>query len=118
MAIYTTQVVDAKTGAPVPGAYVLLSCVFPGGGTVPWDGYSDSNGVVTIDTGSTGPVVSWDVTAAGYVEQYANGSLPSMISLVPVGGGGAPSGVNWTPVVVVGGILGALALAWYLWKHL
>jgi hypothetical protein len=81
MTVVTFTVKDANTQAPIAGAYCMLACTFSGGGTVPFDGYSDSNGVVSIDIDGFAPVVAWSVTASGYEPASGSGQPPATVLL-------------------------------------
>ena len=62
---YTFTVLDIDTHQPIQGADVLLICDFPGGGTIPYEGWTDVSGVAQIDT--HGFVArQWSVSKEGY----------------------------------------------------
>jgi hypothetical protein len=84
LAVVTFTVKDSVTGSPVSGAYALLICTFAGGGTVPYDGYSDANGVVSIDVNGNLPVLYWSVEKSGYKKAEGSGAPPSTVNLEPV----------------------------------
>ena len=107
--IYTIRVIDAQTKAPIGGAYLMLICNFPGGGTVPWDGYTNSEGYATIDTGATGAAVMWSATASGYISREGTSSPPSVIELQPEGV--PPIPVENLAVIVLPALVGAGTVA-------
>jgi hypothetical protein len=83
MTVVTFTVKDSVTGAPIAGAYAYLVCTFAGGGTIPYNGYSDSNGVVSIDIDGNVPVIGWSVSKSGYQTATGSGTPPSIVNLVP-----------------------------------
>jgi len=84
LAVVTFTVKDSVSRAPVAGAYALLSCVIPGVGIVPFDGYSNTNGVVSIDIDDATSVASWSVTKSGYRDAGGTGTPPATVNLEPV----------------------------------
>jgi len=87
----------------------MLICNFPGGGTVPWDGYTNSEGYATIDTGATGAAVMWSATASGYISREGTSSPPSVIELQPEGV--PPIPVENLAVIVLPALVGAGTVA-------
>ncbi len=79
------RVVNAVTGVPVAGAYIMVYAALPGGGTIPWDGYTDSNGYANVDIGGSGSVLGWSVSATGYYAKSGQGYPPAVIQLYPIG---------------------------------
>jgi hypothetical protein len=103
MTVITFTVKDSITGTSVADAYVHLVCNFAGGGTIPYDGHSDANGVVSIDINRNTPVLYWSVEKSGYQKASGSGTPPSIVNLEPTtsppGGGGTPPEVPSTYIV-------------------
>jgi hypothetical protein len=78
------------------GADVLLIATFPAGGTVPWEGYTDANGNITLSVPIDQlPIISWSVTLSGYVTQSGSGSPPSIVTMSKGGTGGTTNQINF-----------------------
>ena len=76
------RVINTETKAPVAGAYCVLKCRFPGGGTCPFDGTTGSDGYVEIDTEGF-EVLSWTVEHEEYETAKGTGKPPSVVELRP-----------------------------------
>jgi hypothetical protein len=86
---YKFIVKDAETNQPVEGALCRLVCQFPPGGTIPYEGHTNIDGVCEIDTqGMT--ALYWSVEKAGY--EKAGGEKPgqtinvNLVRLAPAKG--------------------------------
>jgi hypothetical protein len=84
LSVVTFTVKDSVTKTPIPSAYALLTCTFPGGGTIPFDGHSDANGVVEIDVNGFVPVLYWSVEKSDYQKASGSGTPPSTVYLEPI----------------------------------
>jgi len=74
---------DSVTSMPIAGAYVRLTCQSAGNGTIPFEGYSDSNGLVAIDVSDNIPVLYWLVQKPNYVDASGEGTPPSIVLMDP-----------------------------------
>jgi hypothetical protein len=105
LAVVTFTVKDSVSGTPVAGAYVSLICNFAGGGTIPYDGYSDANGVVSIDVNGNVPVLYWSVEKSGYKKAGGSGAPPSTVNLEPITPPPPPPSPNIGSLLLLGAII-------------
>jgi len=83
MPAYVFTVLDAATASPIEGAYILLACRFDGG-TIPFDGHTNSDGKATINTLDFA-CLSWYISKSNYESQ--SGTSPSTyttVYLIPI----------------------------------
>jgi hypothetical protein len=115
-----TFIIKNQAGVPVVGAQVYVDCAFGTGGSIPYEGISDSTGTANVAVMAGSQVLLWQVVASGYTTFNGTGtpSNPQTVTLASGNSASVSGGVVSTvafPLVTLGGFVFAglgVVLVW------